>query len=349
MSTAPPARPFGATRDGRPTTLWTLTNGRLAVDVTDRGATIVAARAPDRDGQLADVTLGFDDVAGYESDDNMYFGCTTGRVCNRIAGGCFTLDGRDHQLATNNGPNHLHGGVTRSLDKVLWQAEPLDAAAVRFTYTSPDGEEGYPGELRVAVTFRVEDDDALRIDYEATTDAPTIVNLTNHAYWNLAGEGAASVLDHELRLHAARYTPVDDTLIPTGAINPVDGTPLDFRAAATLGARIAQLDGTAANGYDHNFVVDGDDGGLRPAAELHHPGSGRTLRVETTEPGVQVYTGNFLAGGAGKGGSRYPARSGVCLETQHHPDSVHHPHFPTTRLDPGDKFASTTRYVFGVR
>jgi len=353
--TPPPAmlqRPFGVDRTGRAATLWTLQNGDLSVDVTDRGATLVAVRAPDREGRVADVTLGFDDVAGYADNADVYFGCTTGRVCNRIAAGTFSLDGRAFRLARNNGRNHLHGGGDRSFDKVSWhvaaQRDPDGAPRLRCRYTSADGEEGYPGTLHAEVCYTLTADGALQIDYAARTDAPTLVNLTNHSYWNLAGVGAPTVLDHELQLDAARYTPTDDELIPTGAIEPVDGTPLDFRRATRLGARIAALEGTAARGYDHNLVLGDEAGRLRRVGELHHPPSGRRLIVETTEPGLQLYSANWLDGRPGKRGLPCAARSAVCLETQHFPDSVHHAHFPTTRLDPGAEFTSTTRYLLGV-
>jgi aldose 1-epimerase len=345
------SRDFGLDKSGRPATLWTLRNGRIEVDVTDHGATLVAVRAPDRAGQLADVVLGFDSVEGYQSDRNQYFGCTTGRVCNRIAKGLFVLDGYAYRLATNNGSNHLHGGAERSFDKVHWDGTPFaDAtgAGVVLHYVSRDGEEGYPGRLDVTVTYRVPADAAaLEISYAATTDRRTPVNLTNHAYWNLAGEGSPSILEHELWLDAEAYTPVDDTLIPTGAIAPVAGTPLDFRRATPIGRRVEELTATPTLGYDHNFVL-ARGTGLRPVARLREPRSGRTLEVRTTEPGLQVYSGNFLHGQAGKGGKPYAHRSGLCLETQHYPDSVNRPSFPSTILAPGQRYESATTYVFGI-
>ena len=348
-SLAVTSRDFGVDRSGRPATLWTLRNGRMEVDVTDHGATLVAVRVPDRAGFLGDVVLGFDDVAGYESDRNQYFGCTTGRVCNRIAHGAFTLDGYDYVLATNNGPHHLHGGAERSFDKVHWDAEATTgdgrAPAVRFRYRSRDGEEGYPGNLDVEVTYTLLDGERLQIDYRARTDRRTPVNLTNHAYWNLGGEGAPTVLDHVLHVDAEYYTPTDDTLIPTGEIRRVVGTPLDFTKGLPLGLHVERLAATPALGYDHNLVLrEGTD--LRRVAELRHKPTGRVLTVETTEPGLQLYTGNFLRGQAGKAGKPYAQRSAVCLETQHFPDSVHHRNFPSTLLEPGQEFRSTTRYVF---
>ena len=342
------SRWFGIAKDGRAAMLWTLRNGNVEADVTDFGATLVAVRTPDRAGFLADIVLGFDDVAGYESSENQYFGCTTGRVCNRIANGEFLLDGYTYVLAKNNAPNHLHGGGPRSFDKVHWNGEPVrgvdGAPAVRFTYLSKDGEEGYPGNLQVAVTYTLLANDTLQIDYAATTDRRTPINLTNHAYWNLAGAGAPSVLDHVLQVDADQYTPCNDTLIPTGQIATVLGTPLDFQKPKQLGLRIDELTSTPALGYDHNLVLRGT--GLRQVARLSQQTSGRSLVVETTEPGLQVYTGNFLRGQIGKAGKTYGKRSAICLETQHFPDSVHHEHFPTTLLAPGEPFRSTTRMTF---
>lgn len=342
------SRDFGIAKSGRPATLWTLRSGKLEIDVTDHGATLVAVRTPDRAGRVQDIVLGFDDVAGYESGDNQYFGCTVGRVCNRIKNGQFTLDGYTYNLATNNGPNHLHGGGARSFDKVHWDAEVVsrgDEPCIRFTYRSGDGEEGYPGTLQVTATYQLLKSGKIRLDYEATTDHRTPVNLTNHAYWNLAGEGAPTILDHDLQIHAAKYTPTDDTLIPTGAIASVLATPLDFTTPETIGLRIDSLTGTAALGYDHNYVLDTTEG-LHRAAVLHHAASGRRLEIETTEPAIQFYSGNFLHGQKGKGGKAYAHRSACCLETQHFPDSVNHANFPSTILEPGQAFRSTTVLTF---
>ena len=342
--------PFGTDSTGQPATLWTLRNGTMEVDVTDHGATLVAVRVPDRAGFLGDVILGFDDVTGYQSDNNQYFGCTTGRVCNRIANGEFTLDGYDYVLAKNNGPNHLHGGAERSLDKVHWKAERRvsedGSPSVRFTYLSLDGEEGYPGNLQVAVTYTLHQDNRLAIDFEAETDMRTPVNLTNHAYWNLGGAGSATVLDHVLQVDAAHYTPTDATLIPTGEVATVLGTALDFQEPTPLGLLIDQLLDTPAKGYDHNLVLDGDSGALRRVAELRHKTTGRSMVIETTEPSLQLYSGNWLAGQTGKDGKVYRERSAVCLEAQHHPDAIHHPNFPNTVLEPGETFRSTTRLTF---
>jgi aldose 1-epimerase len=345
---------FGKTKDGAVVETYTLKNKNgVVAKVMTRGATLIELQVPDKAGKPANVVFGFDDVAGYESDRNPYFGCTTGRVANRIARGKFTLDGKTYQLAINNGPNHLHGGVRRSLDKVVWKAqriperEPNDNG-IRFTYTSPDGEEGYPGKLDVTVTYTLSDANELRIDYEAKTDKATPVNLTNHTYFNLAGAGAETVLDHVLTVDADAYTPVDDTLIPTGKIEPVAGTPLDFTKPTKIGARIDALVKTAAMGYDHNFVLRKRAKEPTRAAVLHDPASGRTMTVLTTQPGVQVYSGNFLQGQKGKDGQTYRQRGAVCLETQHFPDSVNHPNFPSTILRPGETFHEVTVFRFGA-
>lgn len=358
LVTAPVARaesqPFGKTADGTPVQLYTLTNANgMVAKIMTRGATLVELHVPDKEGKLADVVNGFDDVAGYESEGNQYFGCTTGRVANRIAKGKFTLDGKDYTLAVNNGPNALHGGTERSLDKVVWSAEEVDGRngkGVRFTYTSTDGEEGFPGTLQIAVTYSLNDNNALRIQYTATTDKPTPVNLTNHTYFNLSGHGSDTVLDHELMINADRYTPADDTLIPTGEIAPVAGTPLDFRMPHVIGARIDELVETPFLGYDHNFVLNREEGQRGPqlCARLKDPKSGRVLTVRTTEPGVQFYSGNFLMGQKGKDGKEYKLRSALCLETQHYPDSVNHPEFPSTILKPGETYRHVCVYAFSA-
>lgn len=345
------AEPYGQTAEGTPVEAYTLTNDSgMSAKLITRGATLVELHVPDRNGQTADVVLGFDDVAGYESDRNQYFGCTTGRVANRIAGGKFTLDGVEYQLAVNNGPNALHGGLKRSLDKVVWKATEFErrkARGVGFEYTSPDGEEGFPGELKITVTYVLTDDNELRIAYRATTNKPTPVNLTNHSYFNLSGAGSATVLDHELQLWADHYTPTDETQIPTGEIRPVAGTPLDFRAPHRIGERIEAVNSTEALGYDHNFIVNGQFGGaLRPCARVKDPASGRVMTVTTNSPAVQLYTGNHLFGQAGKGGKTYPRQSALCLETQHSPDSVNHDNFPTTILKPGETYEYATVYKF---
>lgn len=350
----PTSSPFGKTKSGEAVELYTLTNGKITAKVATLGATLVQLHVPDKDGKLADVILGWDDAAGYQSDDNQYFGCTTGRVCNRIAKGKFKLDGKEYTLATNNDANHLHGGLDKALSKVVWKARPYandKGQGVEFTYTSPDGDEGYPGNLTVSVTYFIPtENNALRINYTATTDKATPVNLTNHAYFNLAGAGSDTILNHNLRINADSFTAVDDTLIPTGEIKSVEGTPLDFRKPVRIGERIDQVDKTSTQGYDHNYVLNAPEEGkpMRLAAVLTDPASKRQMRVMTTEPAVQLYTGNFLKGQKGKDGKTYAHRSACCLETQHYPDSVNHPKFPTTILKPGDKFTSQTVFQFSI-
>ncbi len=355
----PKVTPFGSTKSGEKVDAITIGNGKLSAKVITYGATLVQLITPDRDGKMTDVVLGWDDVAGYESNDNQYFGCTTGRVCNRIAGGKFTLNGKSFQLAVNNGPNHLHGGVDRSLSKVVWAARPFEnpqGQGVELSYTSPDGEEGYPGNLQIKVTYFVPQDAAtLRIDYWAKTDKPTPVNLTNHSYFNLSGAGSLTVLDHLLTIQADSYTPTDETLIPTGEIKSVEGTPLDFRTPRPVGQRMKDLIDTAWRGYDHNYVLKGTDLrpqpdgiSLRSAAVLTDPKSGRSLAIATNQPGIQFYSGNFLMGQTAKDGKTYAHQSAVCLETQHFPDSVNHPEFPSTILKPGEEFSSRTEFSFSI-
>lgn len=333
----------------RRATLYTLKSARLEVDVTDLGARIVAIRAPDRRGAPADVVLGFDDVGGYLRDD-AYLGATVGRHANRIAGGRFTLAGRTYQLARNDGEHCLHGGPA-AFDQRGWAARDVsiaDVPGLALALTSPDGDNGFPGELACEVTFSL-DGDELRIDYRATTDRPTIVNLTNHAYFDLAGIDGADVLAHQLTIHATRFTPVDATLIPTGELRAVVGTPFDFTTPTAIGARIDADDVQLAHGrgYDHNFVLDAGGGALALAATLHDPASGRTLDVLTTEPGLQLYTGNFLDGSVrGKRGLPHRRRQALCLETQRFPDAPNHPDFPSTALAPGAVHRSTTIYRF---
>ncbi len=316
-----------------------------------RGATLAEVWVPDRDGRMADVVLGFDHESGYASTDNQHFGCTTGRFANRIALGKFTLDGKEYQLAINNGVNHLHGGSKRDLSRVDWEGEQFegpDGAGVRFHYLSPDGEEGYPGNLDVTVTYRLTPGNAVKIDYVATTDKATPVNLTNHSYFNLSGHGTASVLDHEVWIGADRYTPKDAGAIPTGEIAPVEGTPFDFRTQRRLGDRIGDLTGVDADGYDHNFVLNGPLGVMKLAATVFDPASGRTLHVHTDQPGMQLYTSNFVWGQTCKAGQVYRKQSAVCLETQHFPDSPNKPQFPSCILRPGETYRYTCAYEFGV-
>jgi aldose 1-epimerase len=343
-------RSFGKTPDGAMIEEYTLTNKNgLTVKLITLGAAVSELHVPDKNGKTVDVTLGFDTPAEYLSDKNQYFGCTTGRFANRIAKGKFTIDGRTYQVALNNGPNHLHGGVKRSLNKVVWKAQAQkEQNSVRFSYTSPDGEEGYPGTLKVDVTYTLTGKNELRIDYLAVTDQATPLNLTNHSYFNLAGAGAETVLDHELEIDAKQVTPTDETLIPTGKFEDVAGTPLDFTKPVTLGKRIDALLNTQYKGYDHNFVL--SKRGPEPtfAARLRHPKSGRVMTVSTTQPGLQVYSGNYLKGQTGKGGKTFPKHSAVCLETHHFPDAINQPNFPNTVLRPGETYRHACVYMFGA-
>ncbi len=340
------------TREQVPVEVYTLTNANgVEMRAITYGAIITNLKVPDRSGRFGDVVLGFDTVDGY-LEATRYFGALIGRYGNRIAGGRFTLEGKTFALATNNGPHHLHGGV-KGFDKVLWNAMPADGAegvSLTFSRRSPDGEEGYPGNLQVSVRYLLTDANELAIDYRATTDKPTPVNLTQHSYFNLAADDG-DVLGHQLLLKASRYTPVDDTLIPIGELTRVEGTPFDFRTPAAIGDRIDGDDVQLRNGkgYDHNWVIDRTGPALERAASVLEPTSGRIMDVDTTEPGIQFYSGNFLDGTArGKGGRVYQHRTGFCLETQHYPDSPNHPSFPSTILHPGETYASKTVFTFGV-
>jgi len=345
-------QPFGITTGGKPVEVYTLKgDGGVTVEIISRGATIRSVMAPDAVGNIVDVVNGFDTVAGYESDDNQYLGCTVGRVCNRIGGAEFKIDEKIFKLMANDGVNTLHGGGPRSLDKVVWEGE-IDGtdpkqAAVSFRYFSPDGEEGFPGNVHFSVRFSLTPSNSLTMRYSATTDLPTPINVTNHAYFNLAGAGSGSVLDHELMIDAADYTPTDEGLIPTGEIASLDDSPLDFRKSTRIGDRIDALTPTPAIGYDHNYVLNGKSGDVRPIASLRDPKSGRTLTVMSDQPGLQFYSGNFLKGQKGKAGKTYLHRGAVCLEAQHFPDSVNHDNFPSTLLNPGDEYRQTTIYQFG--
>ena len=354
--------PFGATPDGRSVEVFTLTNARgIELRAMTYGATILSLRTPDRRGQADDIVLGQDDLATYLARPQ-YFGALIGRYANRIAYGRFTLDGVTHQLTTNDRPHHLHGG-TRGFDKALWHADPFqttDSAGVYWSLTSPDGDQGFPGSLTARVTYILTDRDELVLDYHAMVDRATPVNLTQHTYWNLAGAGRRDVLDHELTIEADHFTPIDATRIPTGVIAPVAGTPFDFRRPTRIGARIGEDDVQLrhAGGYDHNFVLDRRRAervahagpALLHAARVVEPATGRVLDISTTEPGLQFYSGNFLDGTTrGKEGRIYAHRSGLCLETQHFPDSPNQPHFPSTILRPGEEYRSHTVFTFGVR
>lgn len=335
--------------------LFTLTNSKgMEVKVTNFGAIITSIKAPDRDGKMADITLGYDDVADYiNAVDKPYFGAVVGRYGNRIAKGKFSIDGTEYTLPINNDPNSLHGGFI-GFDKVVWDAEVVGNNGVRLTYLAKDGEQGYPGNLKSAVTYTLTDDNEIVVDYKATTDKATPVNLTQHAYFNLKGEGEGTILDHELTINADGYTPVDSTLIPTGEIAPVEGTPFDFRQAKSIGRDIEQTDEQLkfGGGYDHNWVLNRTkgDGELELAATLYEPTTGRVLEITTTEPGVQFYCGNFLTGVLkGKSGKPYLHRGGLCLETQHYPDSPNQSEFPNTILKPGENYTSKTVFKFSTK
>jgi aldose 1-epimerase len=343
---------FGRTKDGAAIELYTLTNRKgMVVKIMTYGAIVTEMHVPDRAGKMADVVLGFDRLDPYLGA-HPYFGAIVGRVANRIARGRFTLNGKEYKLAANNGPNHLHGGL-KGFDKVVWKAEPVaatDGTAVKFTHVSPDGEEGYPGTLSVAVIYTLSNQNELKIDYSATTDKATPVNLSSHIYFNLAGEGSGDVLGHELMVAADAFTPVDDTLIPTGKIEPVAGTVMDFKAPHTIGERIARVPGAPPGGYDHNYVLRRGGGTLALAARAKEPKSGRVMEIFTTEPGIQFYSGNFLDGTlTGKSGVVYQKHYGFCLETQHFPDSVNHANFPSTILEPGRTYQTTTVYRFSAQ
>jgi aldose 1-epimerase len=341
--------PFGKLPDGTEIQQFTLRNttGAFAKVIT-YGATLTELWVPDKSGKNADVVLGFDNLAGYLTD-HPYFGATVGRYANRIAKGQFQLDGRTYSLFINNGPNSLHGGKT-GFNRKVWKAEPVGLAhgsAVKLTYVSEDGEEGYPGTLTVHVTYELSDENALKISYSASTDKPTVLNLTNHSYFNLSGAGSGDVLKDVLQLDADRYTPVDSTLIPTGELKSVEGTPFDFRKATAIGERYAQVPGTG--GYDHNFVLNGEAGTLRKSGELYDPVSGRQMELWTTEPGVQIYMAIGLNGSIKGIGGAYQKFGALCLETQHFPDSPNHPNFPSAVVRPGNAFQSETIYKFSVK
>jgi aldose 1-epimerase len=347
--------PFGRT-GGEAVDRYTLTNRHcMEVNIITYGGIVQSLLVPDREGRVRNVVLGFDNLADYVENNSPYFGAIIGRYANRIAGGKFTLDGITYELPQNNGPNTLHGG-TKGFDKRIWDAREVTSSktvGLELSYTSPNGEQGFPGKLDVTVVYTLTEDNALRIDFEATTNKPTVVNLTNHSYFNLAGEGTGTIYDHKLEINSNAYTPVDPTLIPTGEIASVAGTPFDFREPRKIGARIRDSHPqiVIGHGYDHNFVLDRQDrGGLVRAARATDPDTGRVLEILTTEPGLQFYSGNFLDGTlVGTGGQVYRQSDGFALETQHFPDSPNQPKFPSTVLRPGERFDSTTVFEFSVQ
>jgi aldose 1-epimerase len=352
------SEPFGQV-DGTPVSRYTLSNGRgMTVRILSRGGTIQSLEVPDRAGHVDNVVLGFPTLDGYlnisKTSNNPYFGALIGRYANRIAKGTFTLNGAVHQVPVNNNGNSLHGG-TAGFDQKVWQATPqhdANTAGLRLQYVSPSGEMGYPGTLTATVTYTLDQNNRLTLDYQATTDAPTVVNLTNHTYWNLAGESALNIYDQKLTLNADRYTPTDSTQIPTGQILPVKGTPMDFTTPTAVGARINANDQQlmTGQGYDLNWVINrNDDTSLVQAAKVEDPSSGRTLTVLTTQPGIQFYSGNFLDGSVtGTSDHAYRQGAGLALETQHYPDSPNHPDFPTTTLNPGQTYHQTTVFQLGT-
>jgi aldose 1-epimerase len=347
-------RVFGTTPDGTPINLYTLSNANgMQISITNYGGIVVTLTAPDREGRFADVVLGYDSLQGY-IDANPFFGALIGRYGNRIGNGTFTLNGVKYTLANNDGPHHLHGGL-KGFDKVVWEAKERqdgENPGLELTYISPDGEEGYPGTLSAQVIYTLTADNALNIDYTATTDRDTVVNLTNHTYFNLAGDGRGDILGHELTLNADRFTEAGEGLIPTGKMCSVEGTPLDFRESTPIGARIndAYDQLRYAGGYDHNWVLNAAETSPTFAARVYEPESGRVMEVYTTEPGIQFYTGNFLDGSiTGKNGCVYHQRTGFCLEAQHYPDSPNQPDFPSTVLKPGDTYHTSTQYVFSAK
>ncbi|HEY6293082.1 MAG TPA: aldose epimerase family protein [Terriglobia bacterium] len=343
---------FGKMPDGQTVNFYTLGNASgMQVMITNYGGRVVSIMVPDRNGKMSDVALGFDNLEGYLAD-NPFFGALVGRYANRIGNAKFTLDGKEYRLEANDGPNSLHGG-SKGFDKQLWKAReiPGNHPALELAYRSKDGEEGYPGDLTVKVVYTLLGDNALQIDYTATTDKDTVLNLTNHSYFNLSGEGSGEILKTQMMINAGEFTPVDATLIPTGELRKVDGTPLDFRKSTAIGERINSDDEQIkfGKGYDHNWVLNRSGQGLSLAARATDPASGRVLEVLTTQPGIQFYTGNFLDGTIhGKGGKVYGYRSAFCLETQHFPDSPNKPSFPSTELKPGQTFHETTVFKFSI-
>ncbi len=341
---------FGNTPDGQAVDLYTLTNKNgMEATIITYGGIVVTLKTPDRNGKLDDIVLGCDTIDGYLKD-TAHLGALIGRYGNRIGKASFTLDGVLYKLPANDGPNTLHGGP-KGFDRVAWQVKDAQPQRLELTYLAKDGEEGFPGNLTATAVYTLTDDNELRVDYSATTDKPTVVNLTQHSYFNLSGAGEPTILDHELTLNADRFTPVDKNLIPTGELRSVEGTPFDFRKPTVIGARIDEADEQLkfGRGYDHNWVLTSGGGTLSPAARLYAPKTGRVMEVLTTEPGIQFYAGNFLDGTIqAKGGKKYPHRSGLCLETQHFPDSPNKLQFPSTTLRPGAKYQTTTIFRFSA-
>ncbi|MDP4644597.1 MAG: galactose mutarotase [Opitutales bacterium] len=340
--------------EGKPVTLYTMTNEQgMVAKITDYGGIVVSLLVPDRDGKLEDVVLGFEDFAAYEADEGWY-GAITGRTANRIKHGKFSIDGNNYQLATNNGPNHMHGGV-KGFNKKLWKgtASVINGEPqLKLTYTSPDGEEGFPGKLEITTTYTLTTDNGLQIQYEATTDKPTICNITHHSYWNIGGPDSKSILEQELQMFADTYNPTDENYIPTGEIRSVAGTPFDFSQPKPIGRDIDADDVQLkiGKGYDHNFVINGEPGTLRPVARLHDPKSGRMMEMLSTDHGVQVYSGNWFDGSVvGRGGIPYTHRIAICFECQHFPDAINQPNFKSPILRPGEVYEKTTVYRFSVQ
>ncbi len=342
---------FEKTIDGKPVGLYTLKNGNgMVSQITNYGGRVVSLWLPDKNGLFADVVLGQETITEYLQPSAQYFGAAIGRYGNRIRRGQFTLDRVTYKLATNNGENHLHGGV-KGFESVVWDAVQPNENLLELTYLSKDGEEGYPGNVQVKITYELTDEDELSISYEALTDKTTVLNLTHHSFFNLKGEGSTDILDHITQINAHYFTPVDEGQIPTGEILSVKGTPMDFIEPTAIGKNIDADDEQlmAGRGYDHNWVLNIEKGELGWAAKVLEPGSGRVMNVYTTEPGIQFYTGNFLDGAIGKNKNSYPFRSAFCLETQHFPDSPNKKHFPSTVLQPHEKYSSKTVYAFGVQ
>jgi aldose 1-epimerase len=342
---------FKGVHNGKPTGLYTLKNKNgLIAQITNYGAIIVSIFVPDRKGNLADIVQGYDTIDEYIKGNGPYMGAVCGRCANRIAKGKFSLLDKNYSLAVNNGPNHLHGGIT-GFSKVVWDVVRTSPSSVQLAYLSRDSEENYPGNLKVSVTYTLSDKNELRLDYKATTDKTTVVNLTSHSYFNLAGEGSGSVYDQELMINGAFFTPIDDTSIPTGEIRFVKGTPMDFTESRKIGELIDQDDEQLkyGAGYDHNWVLNHRAGTLGLAAVANDPLSGRVMEIYTTQPGVQLYTANWIDGEKGKGDKKYGRRWAFCLETQHFADAINKPHFPSTILNPGDEFNQTTVHKFSVK